>query len=404
MDTAANRRIWAHALACVMGGEEFRPADAFKTVSIGKVVAKAEEERKSREAEEEKVRTAPAAAVCPAAPVAALPAPQSAPESAAGAATRPESGCGRPDSIFLSKTANEWLKEASATPDPVRLWGEFWNEGELCCLFADSNAGKSILAVQMACHIARGRKVLYFDFEMSRKQFQRRYSDEQGVPYAFPDNFIRLEMNPNYYSDEEDVENTILEHIRREIIAQGAPVAIIDNLGFICTQSEKGDAAGRLMRRLKEIQSETSVSMLVIGHTPKRDMTAPLTQNELAGSKRLFNFFDSVFAIGQSARDPGLRYLKQLKVRASEFTYTGEHVLTCEIVKADSFIRFERRKTEPESSHLQRPTAERAEEMEQRVMALHQQGKSMRQIADELSLSVSKVFRTLKRQQQRQSA
>ena len=40
-----------------------------------------------------------------------------------------------------------------------------------------------------------------------------------------------------------------------------------------------------------------------------------ITSNDLAGSKRLYNFFDSVFAIGKSAQDGGLRYVKQLKVR-----------------------------------------------------------------------------------------
>lgn len=46
------------------------------------------------------------------------------------------------------------MEEASAEPDPSQLWHEFWNEGELCCLFADSNAGKSILAVQIARDVA----------------------------------------------------------------------------------------------------------------------------------------------------------------------------------------------------------------------------------------------------------
>ena len=38
---------------------------------------------------------------------------------------------------------------------PRALWDSFWYEGELSCLFADSNVGKSILAVQIADRIAR---------------------------------------------------------------------------------------------------------------------------------------------------------------------------------------------------------------------------------------------------------
>ena len=54
------------------------------------------------------------------------------------------------------------------------------------------------------------------------------------------------------------------------------------------------------------------ISILVLAHTPKRSLDCPITSNDLAGSKRLYNFFDSVFTIGKSAQDGGLRYVKQL--------------------------------------------------------------------------------------------
>ena len=47
-------------------------------------------------------------------------------------------------------------------------------------------------------------------------------------------------------------------------------------------------------------------------------MRLPLSQNDLAGNKKLFNFMDSVFAIGQSVNDENLQYLKQLKSRETE--------------------------------------------------------------------------------------
>jgi len=39
------------------------------------------------------------------------------------------------------------------------LFGEFWLEGELAILFADTGKGKSLLAVQIAESIARGRPI-----------------------------------------------------------------------------------------------------------------------------------------------------------------------------------------------------------------------------------------------------
>ena len=72
------------------------------------------------------------------------------------------------------KTANSTVLDAVTRPDPRDLYHSLWYEGEVCCLFADSNLGKSILAVQMADEIARDQKVLYIDCELSDKQFQLR--------------------------------------------------------------------------------------------------------------------------------------------------------------------------------------------------------------------------------------
>ncbi len=70
---------------------------------------------------------------------------------------------GMPDSVGMMniKTANQTILEASLLPTPRALWDSFWYEGELSCLFADSNVGKSILAVQIADRIARTDNVLY---------------------------------------------------------------------------------------------------------------------------------------------------------------------------------------------------------------------------------------------------
>lgn len=49
--------------------------------------------------------------------------------------------------IITLKTAEQWSAEAQQRPDPNALWLSLWYEGEVCCLFADSNLGKSIYAV-----------------------------------------------------------------------------------------------------------------------------------------------------------------------------------------------------------------------------------------------------------------
>lgn len=62
--------------------------------------------------------------------------------------------------MLCVKTANQWREEAAMRPDPNKLWMSLWYEGEVCCLFADSNLGKSIYAVQIANKIAETQPVL----------------------------------------------------------------------------------------------------------------------------------------------------------------------------------------------------------------------------------------------------
>lgn len=99
--------------------------------------------------------------------------------------------------MLTIKSANQTVEDASHRPDPEQLYLELWYEGEVCCLFADSNLGKSIFAVQMADEIARTRNVLYVDCELSDKQFQLRYhSSEDGAKHIFPEGLFRAEVNP----------------------------------------------------------------------------------------------------------------------------------------------------------------------------------------------------------------
>lgn len=99
--------------------------------------------------------------------------------------------------MFIMKTANQWIEDAKKSPIPQMLFSEFWYEGELCILFADTNTGKSILAVQIADSISKGeavpgfklqakaQPVVYLDFELFDKQFEARYSINYGQHYQF---------------------------------------------------------------------------------------------------------------------------------------------------------------------------------------------------------------------------
>ena len=67
------------------------------------------------------------------------------------------------------RKVNNAHNDAAQRPNPEPLWLTLWYEGEVCCLFADSNVGKSIYAMQIAAHIAEKHRVMLFDFELSDK-------------------------------------------------------------------------------------------------------------------------------------------------------------------------------------------------------------------------------------------
>ena len=293
------------------------------------------------------------------------------------------------------KTANRTIKEAALRPNPDALYLTLWYEGEVCCLFSDSNLGKSILAMQIAAQIARIRKVLYFDFELSDKQFQLRYSDEQGNLNVFPDNLYRVEINRESL-DVSNFEEDIIGNIEQVALQTDAKVLIIDNLTYLCIASEKGDMAGALMLRLMALKKKHGLSMLILAHTPKRSLYSPITQNDLAGSKKLYNFFDSVFAIGKSAKDGNLRYIKQLKVRYGNYTYDGDNVIVYAIEKKGTFLKFANIEYATEREHLKEPSEKDVSQEIEDIKQLSGQGKSIRDIAKELNISKSKVGRILK--------
>lgn len=209
--------------------------------------------------------------------------------------------------MLTLKSANQTIEDAFLCPDPEQLYLELWYEGEVCCLFADSNLGKSIFAIQMADEISLKQKVIYVDCELSDKQFQLRYCNpETNERHIFPDNLIRAEVNP-YAIGAENYENTIIRDIEAAAEKTGTKVIIIDNLTYLCNSSDKSVDAGIFMIKLMALKKKKYLSLLIIAHTPKRDLSSPITQNHLAGSKKLYNFFDSVFAIGMSAKDRNLR-------------------------------------------------------------------------------------------------
>lgn len=308
-----------------------------------------------------------------------------------------QTSAGVPTSVgMLSiKSANRTLTEASMTANPKQLYGEFWFEHEIGCLFADSNVGKSILAIQIAEDIAKtGETVLYFDFELSEKQFQLRFTDEQGNLHHFPSTLYRVQPDMNLIASiDEPFEDALMRNIENAAVETKARILIIDNISILCMQMEKGEDSAALVQRLRTLKNKYGFSILIIAHTPKRNMSMPITQNDLAGSKKLFNFIDSCFAIGLSAQGGNMRYVKQVKVRNCEMRYGGDNVMVCHIEKVGTMVQFINMGTAPEHDHLRMVNRE---EQVQEARLLSASGLSLRDIANRMGVSKSTVDRMLR--------
>jgi archaellum biogenesis ATPase FlaH len=315
--------------------------------------------------------------------------------------------------LFTVKTANRWIEQAKTRPIPKMLFDVFWHEGEICILFADTGAGKTILGVQIADGISTGKPiagfkleaqkqtVLYLDFELTDKQFELRYSIIFEQHYEWDDNFIRVEINPDAIIPEnQSFEDYLIYSLECIIIETGAKVLFIDNLTYLKNDNEKAKDALPLMKLFKALKNKYGLSIMVLAHTPKRDMSKPINRNDLAGSKMLMNFCDSSFSIGESNIDKNLRYLKQIKERNTEKIYDAENVCVCQINQPHNFVLFELLRYGSEWEHLKQQTEKDRESVNEKVIELEQQGQSLRKIAAEMGISLGGVQRILKKAKQ----
>jgi RecA-family ATPase len=332
-------------------------------------------------------------------------------EATGDVALKPISVC--TSSPFVGKPASKWLEEAARAPVPKMLFDQFWFEGELCVLFASTNIGKSILAFQVAVYIAseipnkswkmtvRRQTVLFFDFELSKRQFAKRYSEVENERYVnlyqFPERLIRYELGEVELPEGMNLVDYYIEGIRVKVQETGARVIIIDNITWLNHRLEKASDAGGFMQKLNKLKRQEELSILLIAHTPKRDATQPITINDLAGSAQLMNFMDSAFAIGSSTQDPQLRYIKQIKVRECEKVYGEDNVIVCMLEKVGNFLQFTFQDYSSEREHLRTYSDNDKAQRNADILELYEELKSYRKVGEQLGVSHQTVKRVVDR-------
>ena len=300
--------------------------------------------------------------------------------------------------FFNVRTANECIMDARNQTPPRDLYNGLVFENEITFLFADTGVGKSIFAVQAAAEISKTDKVLYFDLELSDKQFQNRYSENYKNEFVFPENLIRLDfVRPFRVPDDTNYDNYFIESLKRSITSTGAKIVIIDNMTkLISSDTDNARSAKPLMDLLTDLKFEYGLTMLLLEHTRKTDMSRPISLNDLQGSKMKANFADAAFSIGRSAKDKNLRYIRQLKSRSSEIVYDGDNVPVYEIIKENSFLQLKFLEYDTEYNHLKQPSEDERDNQKQKAAELKAQGLSNCEIARRFGVSEGAVRKWLK--------
>lgn len=304
--------------------------------------------------------------------------------------------------LLAIKTANQTLKDAALLPDPKFLYEPLVVEGELTILFADTGIGKTALSVQIAMHIALYYVLLYVDLELTDKQFEKRYRNEEGKHFTFPDNFYRATYEMlKEIPDDITYEDFFINSLKDLIKEHSAEVVVLDNLTKIVSSStDTAKSTIPIMNALSAMKFEEGITFLILEHNKKVEEWKPISLNDLQGSKMKSNFADSVFTIGRSAFDKSLRYIKQLKVRSGELIYDEENVLLCELSTNEGYLGFNQLGFRQEKELLrQRETSGYDENIEQ-VLELKSKGYSNVQIGKQLQCSESVVRKWLKRAEQ----
>jgi archaellum biogenesis ATPase FlaH len=317
------------------------------------------------------------------------------------------------NTFFKIGTLNEKMEQIKNEPRRLKILDSMWYSRGLCFLYGDNGMGKSYLAFQIAVGIARGekeicgltneldaQKVLYFDFEQTPYDYRERYTD-----YKYPENLIHF--NPELNQETINAsEMTIFEEMRGILVEQKASIIIIDNITALSNGDlTRGDIAKKVMNGLLLLKN-TGASILILAHTPKLsagldDRPRPITKNQLAGSKKISDLADSMFAIGEVPNDKFKKYIIQTKGRGGE-VHSKENVLLIQQAKVfDGLQGFEKVQVTTEKSLLL-SDYEKADLLEKAnfknsIDDLVKQGATQAEIAQKLGVSQGKISKALRK-------
>lgn len=284
------------------------------------------------------------------------------------------------------------------------VFGDYIHEGDLALIVGSTNSGKTLLASDIAlanndslCYWEepmndKKRKVIYIDAELSDSQIARRYENLLACSSGslIHAKFTDSDFNSSTESRLRAIEDLIYQNNDVEIL-------VIDNLMCMLDSGTSVKQAQQFISGLKRLKQEYNLTILLVAHLGKRTNHKPIEVQDIMGSSVIANYADSIIAVGNSCEGDNIKYLKQLKSRSS---IKMSEVAVMEIVE-EPYLHFEFREYDNEESHLPKKKVSRSSIspiIGETILRLKEEGSSIRDIADQLSLSKSAVGRFLKKQ------
>jgi len=292
--------------------------------------------------------------------------------------------------LFEKLKANEAMQLALKQPDPVYLYPDLIPEAEFTICFGDPGAGKTLFCFNAANEIANdGNIVLYFDLELSMKQFQKRYTNDQGNYITFADTLFRIDYaNLDEFPKDISYEDYFFSSLLQLVDQTNAKVIVIDNLTKVAAAStDQARDSIPMLEKLNKLKKKKQLTIIVLEHCRKSDPASQITLNHLQGSRMKANLCDNVFAIGKSGKNKNFRYIKQLKCRSGELVFDAENVKLFELSKDSGFLKFVHVGYTNEDEHLMSISGKEKQENIQLAMQMKEEGKSNVEIGKDLGVS-----------------
>ena len=304
---------------------------------------------------------------------------------------------------LVSQNMEDVMIDALKETDQQKICGDFLKTGDIAIWFAAQKTGKSIFAVQVADAITRGKalfngllpnevgeqKVAYFDFELSKRNYKKRYVDQSNKPYPFSKkNYIRKSIDKDFY-EYDKLPELVMADLERCIISDNPDVIIIDNITFLSAGgTDDGEKSKAIMQNIKRLKDRHNKTVLVLAHAKKYvDHTRPLSEEDMFGSSMIGNFCTTMVGMRRSASLEKVIYFKQCFDRDIELSFDEKNVILTYIEKTGAMVGFHLHNsdapTSPEAEHLRafKDATNEADSLSE-MIRLKKEGKSLRDIAE----------------------